>query len=158
MKELFFISLFFFTKLVVSDYFEVATETCPLLKSPSAYFESFLFPCAVFLPVPLTMTCLTPQEEDLDLKLLPSWTLTKNSETGDSINRVFSFPDFQNAFLFMTQGAQLADKNQHHPDWRNLYNTVDITLTTVDKACLSNFDIAFAHGLDSLYSKFNASL
>eukprot|EP01035_Chromulina_nebulosa_P030940 gene30940-41181_t len=41
--------------------------------------------------------------------------------------------DFQNAFLFMASSAQLAEKNQHHPDWRNLYNTVDVVLTTDDQ-------------------------
>ena len=49
-------------------------------------------------------------------------------------------------------GAQLAEKNQHHPDWRNLWNTVDITLTTDDKFCLSNFDIFLASGFDYLFN------
>jgi 4a-hydroxytetrahydrobiopterin dehydratase len=52
----------------------------------------------------------------------------------------------------MSSSAQLAEKNQHHPDWRNLYNTVDVTVTTDDKACLSTFDIELAQGMDALYT------
>ena len=62
--------------------------------------------------------------------------------------------DFQNAFLFMASSAQLAEKNQHHPDWRNLYNTVDVVLTTDDQACLSTFDFELAQGMDLIYSNF----
>ena len=47
----------------------------------------------------------------------------------------------------------MAEKNGHHPDWRNLYNTVDVTLTTDDKACLSTFDVEFAKGLNLLYKQ-----
>ena len=57
----------------------------------------------------------------------------------------------------MSEGAQLAEKNQHHPLWTNLYNTVDITMTTDDKACLSTFDIEAAQGFDLLYRKFNVT-
>lgn len=67
---------------------------------------------------------------------------------------LFLKTDFQNAFLFMASSAQLAEKNQHHPDWRNLYNTVDVVLTTDDQACLSTFDFELAQGMDLIYSNF----
>ncbi|RYY75782.1 hypothetical protein EON63_19305 [archaeon] len=41
----------------------------------------------------------------------------------DTITRTYTFADFQSAFYFMTQSAQLVEKNQHHPNWTNLYNT-----------------------------------
>ena len=70
------------------------------------------------------------------------------------ISVAVTFLDFQNAFLFMASSAQLAEKNQHHPDWRNLYNTVDVVLTTDDQACLSTFDFELAQGMDLIYSNF----
>ena len=82
---------------------------------------------------------------------IPEWNYQKD---GDYISRSFSFTDFQGAFLWMTQSAQLAEKNQHHPDWKNLYNTVDVKLTTDDKMCLSSFDIQLAQGMDYLYTKY----
>lgn len=85
------------------------------------------------------------------LPTVPEWTFVENIQLGNSIKRTFAFNNFREAFLFMSGGAQLAEKNQHHPDWRNLYNTVDVTLTTDDKACLSTFDIELAQGLDALY-------
>lgn len=88
------------------------------------------------------------------LLTVPDWTWVRNSTTGDSITRSFEFADFQNAFLFMAGSAQLAEKNQHHPDWRNLWNTVEVTLTTDDQACLSTFDFELAQGMDMLFSNF----
>jgi 4a-hydroxytetrahydrobiopterin dehydratase len=99
------------------------------------------------------MACLNADQTKSSLKSVPEWTYVPNSVTGDSIKRSFVFNDFQEAFLFMTESAQLAEKNQHHPDWRNLWNTVDVTLTTDDKACLSTFDIELAQGMDMLFKK-----
>ena len=72
---------------------------------------------------------------------------------GDSLTRTFVFADFQTAFYFMTQSAQLAEKNQHHPLWTNLWNTVEVKLTTDDKACISTFDFELAQGMDLIASK-----
>lgn len=77
--------------------------------------------------------------------------LSMNSTVGDSLSRSFEFSDFQSAFLFMASSAQLAEKNQHHPDWHNLYNVVDVTLTTDDQACLSTFDFELAQGMDLIF-------
>ena len=100
----------------------------------------------------MELACLNDVEVDINVKSVPEWTLTKNSTVGDSLFRSFQFGDFRGAFLFMSEVAQLAETNQHHPDWRNLYNQVDITLTTDDQACLSTFDIQLAHGIDYLYA------
>lgn len=89
-----------------------------------------------------------PQIDGL-LPTIPEWTFV-----GTAVKRNFLFNDFQNAFLFMIGGAQLAEKNQHHPDWRNLYNSVDVTLTTDDQGCLSTFDIELAQAMDMLFITF----
>lgn len=98
--------------------------------------------------------CLSTQETQALVNTVPEWNLIQNSETGDSLTRSFLFKDFKDAFLFMAQAAQLAEKNGHHPDWRNLYNLVEISLTTDDKSCLSTFDFELAQGIDSLVNKF----
>jgi 4a-hydroxytetrahydrobiopterin dehydratase len=75
---------------------------------------------------------------------------------GPYIQRIFQFGDFRQAFTFMASGAQLAEKNQHHPNWSNLYNEVNVIMTTDDKFCLSTFDIEFAQGLDLVYRSYPA--
>ena len=85
------------------------------------------------------------------MRSIPDWKLHPNSTTGDYITRSYSFSDFKSAFYFMSASAQLAQKNDHHPDWHNLYNVVDVTLTTDDKLCLGTFDIKLAQGMDYLY-------
>lgn len=104
------------------------------------------------------LTCLNRAQIKAAVLSVPEWNLVVNSTVGDSLTRTFEFSDFQNAFLFMAGSAQLAEKNQHHPDWRNLYNTVEVTLTTDDKACLSTFDIELAQGMDILYKNFNGGV
>jgi 4a-hydroxytetrahydrobiopterin dehydratase len=54
------------------------------------------------------------------------------NEMDNKLTRTFKFADFVEAFAFMTQVALIAEKMNHHPDWRNVYNTVEITLTTHD--------------------------
>lgn len=54
------------------------------------------------------------------------------NESNNQLTRTFKFADFVEAFAFMTKVALIAEKMNHHPDWRNVYNTVEITLTTHD--------------------------
>jgi 4a-hydroxytetrahydrobiopterin dehydratase len=54
-------------------------------------------------------------------------------EKNNKLTKSFKFSDFQEAFAFMTRVALLAEKHNHHPNWSNVYNTVDIELTTHDK-------------------------
>ena len=75
------------------------------------------------------------------LERLPGWEL---SEDGRTIRRRFSFPGFGRAFAFMTECAIAADKLDHHPDWSNSYNRVDVTLTTHDSGGLTYRDLALA--------------
>lgn len=78
---------------------------------------------------------------------LPDWDL---DDARDAIRRSFSFADFSEAFAFMTRVALLAEKANHHPEWSNVWNRVDILLTTHDAGGLSSRDIALAQAIDAL--------
>ncbi len=71
-------------------------------------------------------------------------------EARDAITRQFLFADFVDAFGFMTRVAILAEKADHHPEWSNVYNRVDILLTTHDAGGLSVRDVALAKAIDAL--------
>lgn len=71
-------------------------------------------------------------------------------EARDAITRSFTFRDFVEAFGFMTRVALLAEKADHHPEWSNVWNRVDILLTTHDAGGLSGRDIEMAHAIDAL--------
>ena len=136
----------------LSHYDTIVSEQCSQLQDSSNLF-AFLLPCGEYQSNEIEMRCLSPEEcEDAIRGTIPTWELVTDELTGNSITKKFEFPDFQHAFLFMTQAAQLAEKNQHHPDWRNLYNTVEVILTTDDQMCLSTYDIHLAKGMDYLYN------
>ncbi len=78
---------------------------------------------------------------------LPDWDV---DEARDALTRSFTFDDFSQAFAFMTQVALLAEKADHHPEWSNVYNRVDILLTTHDAGGLSGRDIDMAQKIDAL--------
>lgn len=71
-------------------------------------------------------------------------------EARDAITRSFTFEDFTEAFAFMTRVALIAEKSDHHPEWSNVWNRVDILLTTHDAGGLSARDVAMAEAIDSL--------
>jgi 4a-hydroxytetrahydrobiopterin dehydratase len=80
-----------------------------------------------------------------DLKTLPGkWTLAEDQK---SIHQRFKFKTFEEAFSFMTRVALLAEKADHHPDWSNSYNKVDITLSSHDAGGLTKKDIALAEAI-----------
>lgn len=68
----------------------------------------------------------------------------------DAITRTIVFADFVEAFGFMTQVAILAEKADHHPEWKNVYNRVEILLTTHDAGGLSERDIELAEAIDGV--------
>ena len=81
------------------------------------------------------------------LATLPGWSYVPDR---DAITRRFSFVDFNAAFGFMTRVALLAEKSDHHPEWSNVWNRVDILLTTHDAGGLSTRDIQMAQAIDAL--------
>jgi 4a-hydroxytetrahydrobiopterin dehydratase len=80
------------------------------------------------------------------LKGLPDW---RDVQGRDVIARKFEFKDFNTAFGFMTRVALLAEKMDHHPEWMNVYKTVDVRLTTHDAGGLTEKDIAMAKAIDT---------
>ena len=70
----------------------------------------------------------------------------------DALTRSFLFTDFSEAFAFMTRVALLAEKSDHHPEWSNVWNRVDILLTTHDAGGLSSRDVQMAAAIDNLLS------
>ncbi len=67
----------------------------------------------------------------------------------DAIARKFTFADFNAAFGFMTRVALLAEKMDHHPEWSNVYRTVEVTLSTHDAGGITGKDIALARYMDA---------
>ena len=80
---------------------------------------------------------------------LPEWRLLAERE---AIRRGFRFADFSAAWGFMARVALLAEAQDHHPEWSNVYNRVEITLTTHDAGGLSARDIKLARAIDLLAS------
>jgi len=83
------------------------------------------------------------------MKDLPHWREVAGL---DAINRKFEFGNFSEAFAFMTRSALLAEKLDHHPEWFNVYNKVDVTLSTHDAGGVTDNDIRMAKAMDSYVS------
>ena len=92
---------------------------------------------------------LTAEERAAALRELTGW---KEVEGRDAIQRSFKFKNFNEAWGFMNRVALLAEKADHHPEWFNVYNRVDILLTTHDCNGLSERDVKLAKGIDKLVS------
>ena len=71
----------------------------------------------------------------------------------DAIQKKFTFKDFNEAFGFMARAALIAEKLDHHPEWLNVYNRVEVTLSTHDAGGVTEKDIALAKAMDSFASK-----
>lgn len=68
----------------------------------------------------------------------------------DAIAKTFKFKSFVEAWGFMSQAAIVAEKMNHHPEWFNVYNKVEVTLTTHDVGGLSDLDVALAQKMDAI--------
>jgi len=91
------------------------------------------------------MAKLTIEDLKSALKRLPDWKLADNSE---AITRKFQFVDFDAAFSFMTRAALKAAAMDHHPEWFNVYNKLDVTLATHDAGGVTAKDIELATAMD----------
>jgi 4a-hydroxytetrahydrobiopterin dehydratase len=70
----------------------------------------------------------------------------------DAISKKFVFKNFNAAFGFMTRVALIAEKYDHHPEWLNVYKTVDVTLSTHDAGGVTDLDVKLAEAMDRLAS------
>jgi 4a-hydroxytetrahydrobiopterin dehydratase len=81
------------------------------------------------------------------LAKLSGWSEVKGR---DAITRKFVFKDFNEAFGFMTRAALVAEKMDHHPEWFNVYKTVEVTLSTHDAGGVTELDVKLAEAMDKL--------
>src|SRR5437588_10101311 len=78
---------------------------------------------------------------------LSGWSETTGRE---AIARTFIFKDFNEAFGFMTRAALVAEKRDHHPEWRNVYKTVEVVLATHDAGVVNAIDIVLANAMNAI--------
>jgi 4a-hydroxytetrahydrobiopterin dehydratase len=90
---------------------------------------------------------LTGNARKTALAKLGSWSEAKDR---DAISRTFTFRDFNEAFGFMTRAALVAEKLDHHPEWFNVYDKVEVTLATHDAGGVTARDIELATAMDRL--------
>jgi 4a-hydroxytetrahydrobiopterin dehydratase len=81
------------------------------------------------------------------LSRLKAWSETSGR---DAITKKFVFADFNQAFGFMTRAALIAEKMDHHPEWFNVYKTVEVTLSTHDAGGLTELDVKLAEAMDKI--------
>ena len=90
---------------------------------------------------------LKSDERKTALASLDGWS---ELDGRDAIARTFVFRNFNEAFGFMTRVALVAEKNDHHPEWRNVYKTVEVVLTTHDAGGVTKRDIALAQAMNKI--------
>ena len=88
------------------------------------------------------------------LKGLPGWTEVGGRE---AITRTFTFRDFNEAFGFMSRAALVAEKNDHHPEWRNVYKTVEVVLATHDAGGVTVLDIELAKAMNAIAAQLGVN-
>lgn len=93
----------------------------------------------------MATAALSEAEIQAKLTELPDWALRDGK-----LYRQLQFRDFVNAWGFMSQVALLAEQADHHPEWSNVYNRVEISLTTHDAGGISEKDFALARRIDAL--------
>jgi 4a-hydroxytetrahydrobiopterin dehydratase len=88
------------------------------------------------------------------LKGLSGWTETTGRE---AIERTFVFKDFNEAFGFMSRAALVAEKHDHHPEWRNVYKTVEVVLATHDAGGVTVLDIELAKAMNAIAAQLGVA-
>ena len=90
---------------------------------------------------------LSAEARKAALQELSGWTEVSGRE---AIARTFAFKDFNEAFGFMSRAALIAEKNDHHPEWRNVYKTVEVVLATHDAGGVTKLDVALAKAMNAI--------
>ena len=92
------------------------------------------------------------QSQDIEsfVKKNRGWSKTKGRS---AIFKSYSFKDFNSAFAFMTRTAMVAEQMNHHPEWFNVYNRVDVTLSTHDAGGVTERDFTLARKMDGFFRK-----
>ena len=80
------------------------------------------------------------------------WNFTDNDK---KVRKIFQFKSFTEAFSWMTEVAFEAEKIDHHPDWTNVYSSVDVTLSTHDQNKLTYKDLSLAKTMEKAFVKYN---
>lgn len=93
---------------------------------------------------------LTADERRQALAGLDGW---RDVDGRDAVTKSFNFADFNQAFAFMTRTALLAEKMDHHPEWFNVYNRVEVTLATHDAGGVTELDIKMATAMNQYASE-----
>lgn len=93
---------------------------------------------------------LDPEQRRALAVRVPDWAMT---EGRDAIQRTIVLKDFSAAFALMTRVALVAEKLDHHPEWRNVWNRVEITLSTHDSGGLTLLDVTLAEAIDKIASE-----
>ena len=88
------------------------------------------------------------------IKGLSGWT---EKQGGEAIGRTFVFKDFNEAFGFMARVALVAEKNDHHPEWRNVYKTVDVVLSTHDAGGVTSVDVDLARVMNTVAAQLGVA-
>jgi len=99
---------------------------------------------------------LAPETLNQALQQLNSVARTPWQHVNNSLHMQWEFRDFRQAFGFMADIAELAERMNHHPDWSNTYNRVQVALTTHDAGGLTNLDVAMARAMQDLSDKWLA--
>lgn len=90
---------------------------------------------------------LSEEARRLILEELPGWSETTGRE---AIDRTFTFRNFSEAFGFMCRVALVAEKSDHHPEWKNVYKTVEVVLATHDAGGVTRLDIDLAKAMNAI--------
>ena len=96
---------------------------------------------------------LTAEARQSALKALSGWSEVKGRE---AIGKTFVFKDFNEAFGFMARAALVAEKRDHHPEWRNVYKTVEVVLATHDAGGVTEKDVELAKAMNAIAGALGA--
>ncbi|MGU3401499.1 4a-hydroxytetrahydrobiopterin dehydratase [Brucellaceae bacterium D45D] len=99
----------------------------------------------------MTRNRLTQEQLEQALLELDGWAKLEDRE---AISKSFRFKDFSAAFGFMTRAALYAEKLDHHPEWFNVYNRVEVTLSTHSEKGITELDIKMAHKMNAIAGEY----